>query len=571
MKPRRHRPLAAIMTVLAIGCAQSTDPAERAATPSATPPPTPRAAPPPSPRESPPPPPPSNQNTVTPGVVDLNRPVVADVGTWQEGALCPGCDVVLISVCSLRSDHLGAYGDDRGLTPTIDALAAESVRFTQAYAGGNFTLGSLSTILTGNFGSTTGVLNWGRGLPEQFRTLPEVLGLYGYRTGGFSVDAATGFRPDYGLDDGFQRMAIIEPPRDTPDGRHRSDPIGPGGATAEPLEEWLASIPNDRPMFAMLHTRSAHFPFVVSTDGMADDATGVRKALWEEGAGARQSTRAMPGRAGGQMTPGLVASGELAIQNTVRRAGSRGVAVWNETYAESVERMDKDIQRALAAVAARGRRTVIVLVGDHGETLDDNNELLHGAGFFESVARVPLLISVPGIEPRVTNALASQADLLPTLTALVGVTPPTGIDGASLVPILDKTSSAVRSTTLLEGDPSWTGDGELPGAVVSPPWTLLRQTFPCTPGEQHERPPPPPGAPLGEPLMYTCLFNLDSDPTQATNVAKTHPDVATNLLRRWDAFRAARKGQAVPRDLRLDPAMIEMLQRTGYDFRSDTP
>lgn len=507
--------------------------------------------------------------TVFPGTVDLDRPAVADVQQWQPTALCPGCDIVLISVCSLRSDHLGAYGDDRKLTPTIDKLAKESVRFSRAYAGGNFTLGSLSTMLTGNYGSTTGVLNWGRGLPQQIRTLPEVLGLYGYRTGGFSVDAATGFRPDYGLDNGFQRMAIIDPPRDTPDGRHRSEPMGNGGATATPLAEWMDTVPSDRPLFAMLHTRSAHFPFVVSEEGMVEDTTGVRKALWEEGAGARDSNRAMPGKAGGQLRPGLVASGELAIQNTVRRAGQKGVTVWNQTYAESVHRMDKDIEVALKAIKKRGRKTVLVLIGDHGETLDDNNELLHGAGFFESVARVPLLISVPGVKPTVTDALVSQVDLLPTLASIVGVTPPTGIDGTSLVPLLNRSASEVRSTALLEGDPSWTGEGELPGAVISPPWTLLRQTFPCTPGEQHERPPPPPGAPLGEPLMYTCLFNLEQDPKQAKNLAKAHPDVVTRLSRRWEAFRSARKGRTVPRDLRLDPAMIEMLQRTGYDFRSE--
>ena len=542
-------------------CASTDKPASEpspSATPSAQPPPPP-----------PPPPPPSHTNLVVPGIVDINNPATADVGTWQKGALCPGCDLIVISVCSLRGDHLGAYGDDRGLTPTIDQLANESVRFTRAYAGGNFTLGSLATILTGNFGSTTGVLNWGRGLPDQFRTLPEVLGLYGYRTGGFSVDAATGFRPDYGLDKGFQRMAIIEPPRDTPDGRHGSGQMGAGGATAEPMADWIATVPADRPLFAMLHTRSAHFPFVVSTEGMEEDSTGVRKALWEEGAGARESDRAMPGRAGGQLRPGLVASGELAIQNTVRRAGTAGVAVWNKTYAESVARMDTDIKVALDAVERRGRQAIIVLVGDHGETLDDNNELLHGAGFFESVARVPLLISVPGLAPGVSDVLVSQADLLPTLTSLVGVTPPTGIDGESLVPALQNKSKQIRSTALLEGDPSWTGDGDLPGAVISPPWTLLQQTFPCTPGDQHERPPPPPGAPLGEPLMYTCLFNLNTDPKQARNVAKANPEVVHQLKNRWDAFRAARKGRSVPRDLRLDPAMIEMLQRTGYDFRTE--
>lgn len=555
-----------VLFSIAIGvaaCANPDDPPPEP-NPTAT-----RPDPPPPPPGPPPGPPPSQTNVVVPGTVDIDNPAAAEVGTWQDDAVCPGCDIIVISVCSLRGDHLGAYGDNRELTPTIDQLAKKSVRFTRAYAGGNFTLGSLATILTGNFGSTTGVLNWGRGLPDQFRTLPEVLGLYGYRTGGFSVDAATGFRPDYGLDDGFQRMAIIDPPRDTPDGRHSEGPMGSGGATAVPMSDWLATVPTDRPLFAMLHTRSAHFPFVVSTEGMTEDSTGVRKALWEEGAGARESNRAMPGRAGGQMRPGLVASGELAIQNTVRRAGTAGVSVWNQTYAESVARMDADIKVALEAVKRRGRRAIIVLVGDHGETLDDNNELLHGAGFFESVARVPLLISVPGIEPGISDSLVSQADLLPTLTSLVGVTPPTGIDGESLVPVLRDNSQQVRSTTLLEGDPSWTGDGDLPGAVISPPWTLLQQTFPCTPGEQHERPPPPPGAPLGEPLMYTCLFNLQTDPKQARNVADSNPEIVDQLKRRWDAFRAARKGRSVPRDLRLDPAMIEMLQRTGYDFRSE--
>lgn len=562
---RAHRTWLLLPVLAQLGCPQ---PVETASSVAPMPAPV-QAPPPPIAPPTPMAPPPATQAAVVPGIVDINKPTVADVGTWAEGAMCPGCDVVLISVCSLRGDHLGAYGDARGLTPTIDALAKKSRRFTRAYAGGNFTLGSLSTMLTGNFGSTTGVLNWGRGLPEQYRTLPEVLGLYGYQTGGFSVDAATGFRPDYGLDRGFQRMAVIEPPRDTPDGRHRPDPMGSGGATAAPMVDWIEQAPTDRPLFAMLHTRSAHFPFVVSTEGMKDDTTGVRKALWEEGAGARDSNRAMPGRAGGQLRPGLVASGDLSIQNTVRRSGSRGVSVWNQTYAESVARMDKDVARALEAIDQRGRPTVIVLVGDHGETLDDNNELLHGAGFFESVARVPLLISAPDLSPKTVPALVSQVDLLPTLTEMVGATPPSGTDGVSLVPLLTGKKDAVRTTALLEGDPSWTGVGPLPGAVISPPWTLLRQTFPCTPGEQHARPPPPPGAPLTAPLFHTCLFNLDSDPKQATNVAKQHPDIVDALSKRWEAFRAARRGQSVPRDLRLDPAMIEMLQRTGYDFRSE--
>ena len=452
----------------------------------------------------------------------------------------------------------------------MDSLTQRGVRFTRAYAGANFTLGSLATILTGKFGSSTGVLNWGRGLPESHRTIPEVLGLFGYRTGGFSVDAATGFRPDYGLDKGFQRMKIIDPPRDTPDGRHREEAIGPGGATAKPLADWLSKQPKDVPVFAMLHTRSAHFPFVIDKTGMDTDKTGVRKALWEEGAGHRHrdSDRAMPGKAGGQHRAGLVDVGELTIQRTVRHAGSEGIDVWKRTYAESVERTDKDIQVIIDAIAARGKPTVLILLADHGETLDDNNELLHGAGFYESVVRVPMVIQAPGFQKGQTDALVSQVDLLPTIAELVGVTPPEGIDGVSLLPLLKKSATSVRSTVLVEGGPAWQGHGQLPGAVISPPWTLLEQSFLCTPTDT-QPPPPAPGEPLDDNLIHTCLFHLDKDPDQLTNLAKQHPEVIEKLRARWNGFRSAREGKNLPRDLRLDASMIEMLQRTGYDFRSE--
>ena len=529
-------------------------------------------APPVQPPAAPPPPPPSANTVVRPGTVDLNRaPPTQESTRWAPDALCPGCDVVMVSVCSLRSDHVGAYGGTASTTPAMDQLALKGVRFNQAYAGANFTLGSLATMLTGQFGSSTGVLNWGRGLPGNHRTVPEILGLFGYRTGAFSVDAATGFRPDYGLDRGFQRMRIIEPPRDTPDGRHLDEELGSGGATAQPLAEWLTTQPTDAPVFAMLHTRSAHFPFVVDKRGVETDRTGVRQALWDEGSGHRHrpTDRAMPGKAGGQHRSGLVQVGALTIQRTVRDAGAQGVSVWRETYAESVSRTDKDIQVVLDAIEQRGKPTVVIVLADHGETLDDNNELLHGAGFYESVVRVPLMIHVPGLpSTQPINALVSQVDLLPTIAELVGVTPPEQIDGVSLVPLLTGTSESVRSTVLVEGGPAWQGHGTLPGAVVSPPWTLLEQSFLCTPTDT-QPPPPPPGEPLHDNLLHTCLFNLDSDPGQLTNLADEHPDVVEQLRARWTGFRNARAGKSLPRDLRLDASMIEMLQRTGYDFRSE--
>ena len=195
-------------------------------------------------------------NRVTTGTVDLDRAATAATTAPEGAAACPGCDVLLLSICSLRRDHVSAYGEHPGLTPTIDRLAAEGARFEQAYSTSNFTLASVTSVLSGRFGSSTGVVRWGKGLADDVPLLPEVLGFYGYRTGAFTVDAASGLRPEYGLARGFQRFVVADPPRSTPDGRHRTGDAQAEGATADEVVAWLGEQGTDAPVFAMLHTLS---------------------------------------------------------------------------------------------------------------------------------------------------------------------------------------------------------------------------------------------------------------------------------------------------------------------------
>jgi len=475
----------------------------------------------------------------------------------RAGALCEGCDVVLITVCSLRQDYVGAYGVHPELTPRIDALAASGTRFTRAYAASNFTLAGLTAVLTGRFGSTTGVTGWDKGLVADVPTLPEVLGHYGYSTAAFTIDAPSGFRPDYGLNRGFLRMEIAPPPRDTPDGRAAGGPIGGGGASARPVASWLAAQPKDTPVFAMFHSRTAHFPFVLDPPAAGTDPTGVLQGLWEAGLPTGGAARAMPGAAGGTAQRGVLSAAEPdPLQGLMDRAGAAGDAAWRGAYADAVRRMDIDVGVVLDAIAARGRPTVVMLVADHGESLNDHGELLHGDAYWDSVVRVPLLVSVPGVAPgAVEDALVSHVDLAPTLLELVGAVPPAGIDGTSLVPLLTDRAATVRGTTLVEGGVAWRESTIPRGAVIAPPWALLRQDRGCG-GASGPRPP-------GEPA--SCLYDLDADPSQSTSVASAHPDVVTDLLARWDGFRAAHASEGAT--LALDPAFVDALHRTGYDFR----
>jgi len=467
--------------------------------------------------------------------------------------------VVVVSLCSLRADHVGAYGSALR-TPAMDRVAAAGTRFERAYAASPFTLASLTAVLTGRFPSTTGVLSWGQGLGET-TTLPEVLGLYGYATGAFTVDAASGLRPEYGLDRGFQRMSVVEPPAGTPDGRSADDP-GTPGATAAELVAWIEAASTARPLFALLHSRSAHYPFVVSPEGADADPTGVTRALWEEGRGT--ATEELPGRAGGRAKRHAVRQREDPVKTAMDAAGDAGWPVWKAAYAAAVERTDHDVAAVLDVLERTGRsdRTVVVVVGDHGESLGEQDELLHGDGDFEGVARVPLIVAVPGVAPSVSSGLVSHVDLLPTVLELVGAAPPAGIDGVSAAPLIAG-EAQVRGTVLVEGGVGARRDDATPrGAVITPRWSLLRQDWGCG-GAERPRPGGPP------PKARTCLYDLQADPRQAHDVADEHPEVVEDLLARWDGFREARAGSSVAEELRLDPEFVALLQASGYDFRAD--
>jgi arylsulfatase A-like enzyme len=517
-------------------------------------------------------PPAAGAPSVAPGTVELDQDAPAETRPPESKALCAGCDVVLITVCSLRKDYVGAYGQHAELTPSIDRIAADGYRFTHAYSASNFTLAGLTAVLTGRFGSSTGVTGWDKGLVADIPTLPEVLGYYGYRTGAFTIDAPSGFRPDYGLHRGFQRMQIIESPPDNPDGRFRGGDIGDGGLSAIPVSEWIGTQAKDRPIFAMFHSRTAHFPFVVSQDGADQDPTGITRGLFEAGmstAKTRKAGQAMPGMAGGTGQQGVVdIGGPDPLQVIMDEKGAPAEAMWRQRYGEAVHRMDRDVARVFAALEARGTldRTVILLVADHGESLNDHGELLHGDAYYDGVVNVPLLVRVPGLpgSRQPIDALVSHVDVLPTILELIGATAPAGIDGASLLPLLQGRSDAIRTTALVEGGVAKQIGGVPRGAVVSLPWTLLRQQRGC--GGSIDKDPPRNG---GEPA--TCLFDVVADPGQTTNQAKQHPEVVADLMKRWNDFRADHGGGAAGTDLNLDPKYVQELHKTGYDFRPSQP
>jgi len=111
-------------------------------------------------------------------------------------------DFVFILVDTLRADRLGAYGNDDGLTPHLDALAARGVVFTRAYAQSSWTNPSVASILTSRYQSQHGITNVMTALQPAESTLPEVLWLNGWKTAAFTSNA--GLSIERGFSQGYE-------------------------------------------------------------------------------------------------------------------------------------------------------------------------------------------------------------------------------------------------------------------------------------------------------------------------------------------------------------------------------
>lgn len=292
----------------------------------------------------------------------------------------PGA-IVLVTIDTLRADRLGAYGSTRGLTPHLDALAADGVRFDAAIAQVPLTRPSHATILTGRHPAAHGVrTNDGFRLPPGVPTLAEALGRAGRATGAFiggaPLDASSGLARGFDrYDDDFLRVP----------GSHAVERRADEVVTA--ALSWLAARSRegrgDR-VFVWLHLFDPHSPY--------DPPPAQARAF-----------------------PDAPYDGEVAYT-------------------------DAALGRFFDHLRADGlfETALIVVVADHGESLGEHGERTHGTFLYDATVRVPLIVRLPRGRGagRVVPAPVETADLAPTIAGLAGATLAAPVDGISLVPML---------------------------------------------------------------------------------------------------------------------------------------
>jgi choline-sulfatase len=349
--------------------------------------------------------------------------LVLGLDLWSAGcARPPGSPpVILVSIDTCRPDRLGCYGQPLPLTPSIDELAQDAVLFTRVTAAVPLTLPSHCTMLTGTIPPRHGVHdNAGYRLEDSRATLAEVLQQAGYQTGAIVGSFALDHR--FGLSRGFDSYddEIPIPPGHPPGEENER----PASEVTRSALAWLDGR-GSKPFFLFVHYYDPHAPYA---------------------------------------PPEPFAS-----------------RFREDPYGGEVAAVDEGIGRILERLKQRKiyDRALVIVTSDHGEALGEHGESAHGYFVYDSALRVPLLVK----PPRARGGSRSDrpvglVDLVPTICAYAGVTPPAGLEGEDISKVPAAASSAEPRAIYFESLTATKYDAAPLRGVVSGRWKYILSVRP---------------------------------------------------------------------------------------------
>ena len=325
--------------------------------------------------------------------------LVAAAGTARESVPdeTSPTDVFLITIDTLRADHVHCYGYDPIQTPALDQLAKQGIRFTQAFTPSPITNTSHTTILTGLLPGSHGVTDFGIPLPADRPALAEILRKKGYQTAAFigavildSKKLAPGLDRGFDFYDNFPENPALK--------SHWGRVERRGMDVAQRAEKWLdAHVAGSH--FVWMHLYDPHDPY----EPPPPYSETYKDRLYD----------------------GEIAYADSALGHFV-------------AYLKKQNRYDG---------------ALIVVVGDHGEGLGEHHEDTHGIFLYDSTTHVPLIVKLPDNRAagKVVAAEVRTMDIMPTVLGLLRISAPSTFDGLSLEPYFAGLETSPR-TVLGETD-----------------------------------------------------------------------------------------------------------------------
>ena len=394
-------------------------------------------------------------------------------------------NVVVITIDTLRADHVGCYGYRQIRTPNIDALAADGARFERAYTAVPVTLPSHTVMFTGTYPMLSGMHDFAA---NKLNSSPPTLAS-GLRENGYATAAVVGsavLDSRFGLNRGFdfyydhfdfnrlQESNLEEMER-------------PGNLVTDVTLDWLSKNYSKK-FFLWMHLYDPHYPYRPP----APYAAEYKDRPYD----------------------GEIAFADAQVGRLIRFLKSKGL------YSN----------------------TLIVLSGDHGESLGEHGEKTHGFFIYNATLHVPFIIHSPGAaSSRVVPDLVSLADLMPTVLQTLKVNIPPQVQGRSLVPLM-KTKEQEEARSLY-------AETFLPRLHFN--WSELRSAESTN---YHFIDAPKPE-----------LYDLTKDPGETQNLFAEKKAVGEEMRARLATLiRQYSAGQELAEKTGLDPALMERLKSLGY-------
>ncbi|MBW2384134.1 MAG: sulfatase [Deltaproteobacteria bacterium] len=466
--------------------------------------------------------------------------------------------IILLSIDTLRADHLGAYGHERFTSPQLDALAAQGVLFEDASSTAPWTLPAHASMLTGLHPGAHGVRTQRTPLGEDVPTLPALLSAAGWQTAAV-VNSTWLKRETFGTTRDFQHYEWVE------DIKEKRTPTT---WVTDRAIAWLREL-GEAPLFLFMHYYDVHSDYaslpeyerllVTPYEGEADGTAWQLQLANLEDEYVELCHEDFDPKKCNFGTPEKPLFVDLSVDKV--HFDSADLRHLEELYDAGIRQLDAELGRFLRFLDEAGlaAETLLVVTSDHGEEFYDHGRVDHFLTQYQEVLNVPLLIRGPGVAQGLRVATpVSIVDIAPTLLASAGVEIPASLEGLDLAP-------------LWRGEEGSRGDaqvrfaarylyGEAPGGInwervvggIAPLYRSIRQgRYKLIELEK-------------DGLHYT-FYDLAQDPGERVDVSTEHPALAARMRAVLRA-RAAAASNASERagEVDLDAEEAARLRALGY-------
>ncbi|MBI2835597.1 MAG: sulfatase [Acidobacteria bacterium] len=444
-------------------------------------------------------------------------------------------DVILISLDTVRADHLSVYGYARDTTPNLEQFARGATLYRRAIAPADMTLSTHASIFTGLYPSWHGAHPVADApplsLPSRLFTLAERLRAAGYETSQIVANFAM-LGPTFNLHQGFGHSIVAAPLCSVSSPAYLWNLVSQGGHLFErvllPAEDVNAvafpllsnAMRGPRPLFMFLNYMDAHWPYRPP----------------------QPYDRRYPGK-DGSLDLDHYARMSNEVMSGGRHVTAAEAAHLTSQYDGALAYLDAEIGVLLGRLreSADYDRSLVIITSDHGEVFGERGLLGHGLSAYQDQVHVPLIIKFPGQRTgRIVDAFVSSVDLTPTILDVIGAGVPGWMQGRSLArPIPDRVivTESYPTPELQRVSPRF---DRLERAIFTNGFKLIWSTR----GKRE-------------------LFDLSKDPGERQDLAESTPWIASNLLeqvQRWSA--AADIAHRQPST--LDDDARDRLKSLGY-------